>query len=759
MGVCMRSKITAYLTAVLTTAPVFAGADAAGSVTSAGAGSNAATSTDGGAGDSSAGELGLQEVVVTAQKRTERIKDVPMSISQISGDALEMQESNSLAASVSAVPGVNVNDGGTPGQTQITIRGISMGSTINGSLVGTYIDDAPVGSSSPFMLASNLALDLLPYDLDRLEILRGPQGTLYGASTMGGLVKYVLKDPSLTKFDARVGGDLQYIDNSNQPTGGFRGMVNVPVISDVLGLRLSAFHQHTAGYIDNVGLGVAHENPITQNGGRVVFLWEPAQDLEVRGSMLLQDTNAQGNAAVTIDAATSRPYFGRYSRYTATPEFLNQHVNFYSLSVNWHLNFADLSSTSSWSRTGTSFGQDLTYGWQPLIAGLTNNAVTNGLAPYTTNLNLAKYTQEVRLTSPTTQSLQWLVGGFYTNEDGTDGQYGPAWNAAGQTIDGVNPLIDYTSPNKYREIAGFADLTYVFTPWFDLTAGTRYSKNHQDWDESLGGSLIGSTIIAHASSEEAVTTWMVSPRFHVNPDLMVYGRVATGYRPGGPNGPFPGIPISQVNSDRLTNYEVGTKGTFFEKRLDVDLSAYYIKWDRIQVSELSPQGFTYFANGGTASSSGLEFASAFQVARGLTAKVTAAFTNAHLTQDIPSLAAISGSRLPLSPRWSDTFSLDYAIPGAGSLAPMVGASYRHVGSVFNNIQGTALALPMGSQNIVDLYAAATFGQVTGRLYLKNATNNESYTNLFNAYNPFDPQHPQFVPVQPRTVGVSLDWKY
>ena len=706
--------------------------------------------------DQRAADSTLEEIVVTAEKRTEKLQDVPASISVISGSQLETSEANSLSAYASSLPGLNVNSGGTPGQTQITIRGISTGSTINGSLVGTYIDEAPIGSSSPFQFASSFALDLLPYDLDRLEVLRGPQGTLYGASTMGGLVKYVLREPDLNEYEGRAGADVQHITNSGDATWGLRGAVNIPVIDGTFGVRVSGFHQYTAGYIDNVGLGIKNENPITQNGGRATFLWVPTSDIKVKGAVMLQDIDANGNAAVTVDEATGQPVYGRYSRSTATPEYFQQHLQLYSLFAEWNVGFATLTSSSSFSKTKSLIEQDLTYGWQPYITMFSNGAVTNGLAPYLTNLQLSKFTQELRLTSPLDQRLQWMLGGFYTYENALNLQLGTAENASGTAIPGVSPLFYYNFPNAYRESAVFFDATYVISHAFDVTGGVRYSKNRQTWDEYESGAFVGPVpTITNAQSSQGIVTWMASPRFHLNPDTMLYARVATGYRPGGPNYVLTGV-APTVEADTLTNYETGVKSELFDRRLQIDASIFFIKWDKIQITEFTPDGFAYYANGGTATSQGLELTSAYRASNSLKISGTLGFTNAHLTEDVPGLSGRSGDRLPLSARWNYALAAEYDLPIAQQLAPKVGGSFRHQGTVYNNLQSSPLADPMASQNIANLYGSVTIRAVTARLFANNVFNNRSYSTVFNAYNTYNPLRPPLVPVQPLTVGLSFD---
>jgi iron complex outermembrane recepter protein len=698
-------------------------------------------------------ELGtLAEVVVTAQKRTEKLQDVPSSISVMGAAQLEQIQPNSLIDFASYIPGFNVNSTGTPGQTQITLRGISTGASLGGTLVGSYIDDTPLGSSSGNLRGGLYALDLMPYDVERIEVLRGPQGTLYGASTMGGLVKYVLRSPDLREFNARIGSGVQQIAGSSGNGWGVRGAANMPIIEDTLGIRASGFHQYSAGYIDNAGLGLEDENHYDQDGGRVALLWQPTTDLKIQASALLQEIDAPGNAAVSLDELTRQPVFGISSRSTHLQENYRQRLQYYSLSGDLDMGFATLTSASGWSRTRNLVTQDVTGTFGGFVSQLSGGTVTAGLVPFNFALRLAKFTQELRLTSPTEQRLQWMFGGFYTDEDASNFQELPAWTAAGAEVPGISPMFSALRPSTYREAALFSNVTYELTDRFDITAGLRYAGNRQTATNFRSGPLSDNSTRS-ARSDETVSTWMVSPRFRLSSDAMFYVRVATGYRPGGPTSGLPGIPPSYA-SDTLINYEGGFKGQLFDRRLQLDASLFYIDWKDIQITATNAQGFSYAANGGTASSKGIELTTSYLVADGLRLGGTLAYTDAQLTEDALSLSGKTADQLPFSPRLSGSLTVDYdhALDARRTLS--LGAGYRYQGKVYNDLQSAPNAEPVDPQSILDLNAGLTMGQLTLRLFLKNALNERAYSTLFSPYAPSQP--PQFVPVQPRTIGMSLD---
>ena len=236
----------------------------------------------------------LQEVVVTANKRAENMQDVASAVSVESGAQLMDRGLKNLADYAGDIPGLNIVGNGSPGQTSVEIRGIS--SNTRTSAVGTYLDDTPIGSSGGWALGSSTLLDMLPYDLERIEVLRGPQGTLYGEGAMGGLIKYVLKTPSTSDFDAEVGGSLSTIDGAANAGYSLRARVNTPIIPDVLGISLSAFGEQTPGYINNTFTGQTNTNLDREYGGRLAALWRPASNLSVKFTALAQIIEADDSA-------------------------------------------------------------------------------------------------------------------------------------------------------------------------------------------------------------------------------------------------------------------------------------------------------------------------------------------------------------------------------------------------------------------------------------------------------------------------------
>jgi iron complex outermembrane recepter protein len=725
-------------------------------------------------------EIALEEIIVTAQKRAENVRDVPASITVMGGQQLANMSATRLTDYAAYVPGLQVDTDGTPGQTAITLRGINAISPT--AVVGSYIDDVPMGSSSGLARGSQFALDMLPYDIDRVEILRGPQGTLYGASTMGGLIKYVTRSADLNEFEARAQGEVSTIEGAGDVGWGVRAGTNVPLIEGTLALRASYFNQRTPGYIDNGKTGAKDEGDLEQQGGRVSLTWQPSETVSVKLAAMLQNIDAQSRSQMTLDPTTLQPIYGDLTSANDLRSPFEQQLQFYSATVNWDLGWADFTSASSYASADTTQVQDGTPGFAPLLPVLTQGATLLGFTPFSLDLELDKVTQEFRLASPSGDRVEWLLGAFYTDEDSHNRQLVRTLDAAGNPIlaptfnpftgapilrpDGTPELLDPLAaiqiPSGYREYAVFGNLTYRFTDRFDVTAGLRWARNSQDFSqESLGPLIVvaGAPPRAVGKSDEDVLTYLISPRFHVNDDLMIYGRVASGYRPGGPNVALAGVPPT-VDADTIVNYELGVKTQLLERRVLMDIAIFRIDWEDIQLTVPAPGGVSYGENGGKARSQGVELASMYSPLTGLRLGMTVAFTDATLSEDVPELSGRSGDRLPNSARWSGSVTTDYERPIGADWFARVGAGYRYVGNRYSAVESSPAAIRSASYGVVDLNASLFDDRWAVRLFAKNLANKRTYLTPSVFYDAFGGAARIDASVlQPRTLGVSLDVRF
>ncbi|HJW45340.1 MAG TPA: TonB-dependent receptor, partial [Lysobacter sp.] len=573
------------------------------------------------AGDADA--VTLDQVVVTANKRIENIRDVASSISVISEESIENFHATQLSDFQASVPGLAINSNGSPGRTAVSLRGVAALSS--SATVGTYLDETPLGSSGVYQAANFFALDLLPYDIQRIEVLRGPQGTLYGASTMGGLIKYVTVDPDLSSTEFRVGGGLSSVEGAGDLGWNARVGANLPLVNDRVGLRLSYARNELPGYIDNSVDGREDINDADQTSARAALRWEEdAFSLDLVA--MRQTIDSDNNALVALDPESQAPLFGDLTNSVFVDEPFNKDVDYYSATVNWDMGWADFVSATGYSESRSTFRQDATAafgGLGALFAG------APGSASFDINLDLDKFTQEFRLVSKANGPFEWMAGVFYTKEDAIQTQVAELYQLDGSplptplppfpipgfppeyyTFDGT--LTYLTIPSTYEETAVFANASYKFNDVFKIDAGVRYAENDQDFSQNVTEGVL---ILPHGStfnsSSEDVFTWSVSPQLKLSEEAMIYARVATGYQPGGPNVLVPGLP-AQVDSSTLTNYELGLKSQLFDNRVVFDLTGFHIAWEDIQVASIV-SGISGLVNAGKASSTGIELSTLLHV--------------------------------------------------------------------------------------------------------------------------------------------------
>jgi len=695
------------------------------------------------------------EIIVTAQKRTENLQDVPISISVLSGENLQQSGAVQLVDFGAYTPGLQVDSTGTPGQSTISLRGVApVGPS---QTVGTYLDDAPVGSSSLYARSAVFALDLLPYDIQRIEILRGPQGTLYGASSIGGLLKYVTVTPSLDGFSGKVGGEVFTIDHANDVGYAVQGMVNAALVPGKLGISASYAYRDTPGYVDNIQTGKKDQNGYWQEGARVSLLWQPDEALSVRLSGMWQTIDADGNANVVEDLVTDERIGDGLSNWNYLDEKFRKKIQYYASTIDYDFDFATLTSATTYSRMKTLQIQDASrlYGTLFPLFGLPEP----GLSPFTLRLNLKKWTQEVRLTSPSSGNFEWMVGGFYTYENSDNKQLANSYFMDGTSIPGLDPLAVAELPSKYREYAVFGNVTYRFSDAFDITGGLRWARNKQRFRQISEGAIIP-TANDPGRSSESVLTYSLSPQFHVNDDTMLYARVASGYRPGGPNVTLPGVEPT-VGSDSLVNYEVGLKSILFDRTLTLDLAAFYMDWKDIQLS-VDFNGVSGLANAGSARSQGLEASLQWRPVPGLALGATGAYTDAKLTSDTPpSVGGFDGDRLPRIPKWSGSLTADYTFNIDETASLRIGGGLRHTGRRLSAVESDPNAVWAKSYTALDLNAALTLDEsITIRAYARNVTDKQAAITRDMLTDGLGiPYAIGVTPLQPRTIGVALDLSF
>ncbi|WP_420140754.1 TonB-dependent receptor [Sphingomonas sp.] len=701
------------------------------------------------------------DIIVTAQKREETLIDVPQSVSVVSGDTLERQQATNFKDYLKLVPGLQLNQS-TPGFGRLVLRGVNTGGVA--STVAVYQDETVFGSSSGLVNGGILAGDFDTFDIARIEVLRGPQGTLYGANALGGILKFVTNAPDPTKVEARVRGSVEGVDGGQASYMG-SAVVNLP-LSETLALRASGFYRDIGGFIDSIGTGGSdvdkNINTSKNYGGRVSALFKPSADFSIQLSAYLQNIDVNGSDSVDSDPATGRTLYGRLSQSQFVPEFSDIRYRVYNGVLNYDFGFASVVSSTSYSTLKQNFRVDLTPSYGVIVEqalGVPNDFYQD----QTTRVR--RFTQEVRLQSPADDVFEWLVGGYYTNEKGLIDQLLIAATPGTVTpVPGLPLLGSARAPSRYREYAGFANATVHFGPRFDLTFGGRYSHNSQWSDQASDGALVGGeTILPRARSSENVFTYSVSPKFKMSDDASVYARVAKGFRPGGPNTLPPNAPeaLRTYDSDSLVSYELGLKAQTPDRFFSIDASVFHIDWKDIQVYGVV-DNFGLNFNGGKAKSDGFEFTATVRPTPGLSASVNGAYTDAKLKDDTPpEVGGLDGDRLPYTPKFSVAANLDYEWTLATETEAYVGTSLRHV-SQATATYNAGLRAENGRQpyvrgyEVLDLRAGVEFGRYSVEIYAKNLTNVAGKTSLDQGVPPNLPFAASAAGViRPRTIGVTV----
>ena len=690
----------------------------------------------------------LGPVYVTAQKRTQNIQDVPVSISVVAGDRLEEGGSAQLTDYSAYVPGMQVDSNGTPGQVTVSLRGIGpLGSS---ATVGTYVDDGPIGSSGIYNSTNVLSFELMPYDIERIEVLRGPQGTLYGASSIGGLLKYVTKAPALDEFEGKVGVEAVDVSDGSSNDFNYGARISFPLAKDTLGMSLSYARRELPAYIDNVQTGESDVNEGSQEGARVALLWQPSENTSFTLSAMRQEVESDDNAMLYEDIDGEAVGDGLSTNLFLDEPYESQY-DLFSATLNIQVGELTLTSVTSYSEADILVHADATRSFGEALGGF--------LSDVTYPFAQEKLTQEIRLTSPTSDRFEWLLGAFYTDEDNEVTQvvniYDPL---TGELVPGLNPIAVVMLPNEYQEYAFFTNGTYKFNDTFHLTGGVRYAKNDQKFRQISFG-LIVPTADVPGTSDEDVVTYSLSPEWHLGDDTMVYARVATGYRAGGPNVFLPGVP-PMVDSDSMTNYEIGFKSSVAGGSVQLEAAAFYMDWEDIQLGVAFPNGTSGLANAGSAESKGVEGSLNWLASEHLTLGVTGAYTDAKLTSDTPN-GAEDGDRLPGTPEWSGSLFADYDFESVQNLDWKFGGLIRYVGDRISSPSSQPNSVSADSYLTLDLNAGVTIGdRWTIRAYARNVTDEDGditrSLSIANSSLIGGPQFISVVPVQPRTFGLGVD---
>ena len=589
-------------------------------------------------------ESGDAEIIVTAQKKEERLIDVPQSITAVTGADLARLNPTLVRDFTSTVPALTVTSTGV-GRSQITLRGVTSGEDI-GPTTGIYVDEVPYGSSTAYANGAGLAFDAGLFDLDRVEVLRGPQGTLYGASSMGGLLKYVTRQPDLQEY-----GGFAQAGISSTRFGGVNynvaAAVNAPLVADKVGVRASGYYNHDAGTVDNLTLGERDVDRSRVYGGRLDVLFKPTENLGIRLTGFAQNIHRGGLSLVDY-SRTGALSDGPFEQRRVAPEPYDQRFRIVSGTINYDLGFADLTSVTSYQTVRTDFVTDGSAPYVPLFATL---GLDFGSVPIRLGNSTDKFTQEVRLASSGNRFLEWAIGGFYTHEKSGNTQVFLPTTVAGapSPID----LLNVSLPTTYDEIAGFGNATMHLTDKLEVSGGVRVARNRQSYTQNATGILVASQ--PTNKSKETVATYLANVRYAFSDHASAYARFATGYRPGGPNAVVTDLVTGELKapatfkSDSLYSYEVGFKGETSDRSFGIDVAGYHIDWKDMLVPN-SANGVGVIINADKARIDGAELTLTARPSRELTFSGAFAYQDARLAEASAALGGREGEALPNVPR-------------------------------------------------------------------------------------------------------------
>ncbi|CAL4869349.1 Vitamin B12 transporter BtuB (plasmid) [Asticcacaulis sp. MM231] len=429
-----------------------------------------------------------EDVVVTVTKRSEKVRSVSGSVSAMTGKALEDLGADSYADYIQRVPGAVFNNY-MPGVSHVTLRGIatSSGNAQGQGTTGYYLNDVPLTEPGWTIVVP----DIDTFDVNRVEVLRGPQGTLFGAASMGGAINYVSNVADTSRFEYKLQADVSSTKNADTSTG-LKAMFNVPLIEDKLAVRVVGYASQEAGYLDNIGVGVDGANEVKTSGGRLSFVYTPTADTRLTWLSMYQQTDV-------ADSSYQIPSLGDLKRSTSQLEPVKTEVELHSLRVDHDFGWANFTGIASYGKKSQAWTIDYT----PIEIYYNADLDLNLTAPLYINSggNSENTTFEARLASPKGDKFEWVAGAMYYKSDkylyeviGAEGAAAEfntsAWandpNAGAVIAPDGEVFNGYYTKVKGTEQAVFGELSYNFTPQWKVTVGGRlfetevYSGTLQD---------------------------------------------------------------------------------------------------------------------------------------------------------------------------------------------------------------------------------------------------------------------------------------
>jgi iron complex outermembrane recepter protein len=733
----------------------------------------------------------LQEIQVTATKTgAVSVQSAPFTVQAIGEDTLTQGQMQGFDDYAKLIPGLASLDKG-PDQTQIIIRGITAGRVShaepqNQSTSGLYIDEMPVADN-----AFNPDLDL--FDVNRIEVLKGPQGTLYGAGAMSGAIRLITNEVDLNTTSGATSVSGASIDHGGADYAA-HAMVNVPLISDTLGFRASAYYDHEGGYIDNVYTGQSNYNDYSTSGGRIKGRWKPGDNTDVHLSLLFQKLEADGrpqmfrpgDPAVTALAGPSEHFSvtGDYETVKFLPDPFDDRFALSNLLVehDFGTGLKLVSSTSYLNRVFDNLLDD-TYRTR-LHFGPTQLSGAPLISPFVNDSNVNDIAQEVRLSQKLDSGLSWVGGLYYERHDvhfiqseitpGLDAlaeSYGlPPASAFGAQ---PNSEFDGTESDRQQQYAAFGEVTVPLAARWDFVAGARWFHYKQDSFLRYAGIANDGITVKNATTAESGNTPKAQITYRPTDDATIYLQAAKGFRLGGVTEPMPLAGVfgtdcakdlaavgltslpNTFQSDHLWSFELGGKTTWIDHRLVIDAAIFDIEWSNIQTNVFLPCGFITVVNAGKVRSRGGEAEVSWAVGGGLTLSASAAYTDATLVDKTLAFTAQVGDRVPNVPKFNGDVAAEFRQPFAAGRSLFARGSVAYVGGSYTEFQSLSTAQLVPASASIDGSLGLDVNNWEFSVYGKNLANRLIVTGVDTDRN---------VPVTysvapPRTIGLEARFKF
>ena len=744
--------------------------------------------------DDAASAPQVEVVTVTAQRREQVITKVPMSVAALGAAALDKQSIKDIADISRVTPGLTLGSTDPSGESSVSIRGIS--SVVGAATTGIYIDDAPVQigniAGCPFLCVGSPMPRI--FDIDRVEVLRGPQGTLYGSSSEGGAVRFITAAPRLTGSVTGMAHVEASATQGGAPSAEAGVVLEAPIVADVAGFRASLWDQHAGGYVDAYSpttgdLVKRNINSSDSQVARLSLRIEPTDDLTITPSYYFQNVKEAGRATYSEALGVDKSNFN-----IEQPD--HDRFGIAALAIDYDFKpFALKSITSNLNRKQdrtddySNFGEgreiinnlDVPAGLAPTILPLPTQKGT-GTANALTDTTQNNWTEELRLTSNDAKGdrLSWIAGAYFQsarqgyaqtifeNVAQLSSVYDALWNTGGAVFDPEDPLggdISYLEHDMFKttEQALYGEASFKFTPALSASLGLRMTRTTASFDSTLDGWWSGGTYHFTGSNTEHPVTPKLGVSWQATPDALVYATAAKGFRVGGANPSLANNPACQSDlqalggddvepllykSDSVWSYELGAKHKLAGGAVQVNGSLHWINWNNIQTQVALPTcGFGYIANMAKATSKGLDLDVQAKATANVTLSASVGVDKAEYTKSVDNagyalgLSPVaylvkSGDPLP-TPRWTAALGAEYgwslgANPAFARVDYQFASAYHRTGS-----QGTQNYDPdtgrVSALHMVNLRTGVKVGAWDWSVYVKNVFDTRTEMSRFHSY--------------------------